>query len=256
MKIRPNIVDENYTFSICRPCLKIERKFIGNRKSRIISIRDFYRHPEEVVRLIEESPAILDSGVHAPTARNISQLNLMGIEHYLKLVIRQEYGHSSLKEKSDAPFISNIWQPSWKGPTKEQVAPHIDIHNFTAVIFLNSPADCHGGTAFYAHAESGLEGFPVDQLVNGREKYIVEKMMKENNINSPQEASEYFFKNNHKYSEYISESNADWNLIHVEEMKYNKLIIFEGHLFHAPFINNREWFVDKKYRINQLFYIK
>ena len=106
----------------------------------------------------------------------------------------------------------------------EQTNPHIDgidMLNAAAVIYLNDNEECAGGTAFYRHKETGLD--------------IVQRNSELNSTydNYPQKRKDY--------GDLITESNEEWELIDIIEMKSNRAIFYPSNVFHSPYINEGDF---------------
>ena len=93
-------------------------------------------------------------------------------------------------------------------------AVHTDdsYSTFAYVLYLTHPKDCQGGTAFWRHKKYGWLGFPTPQeiLRTGKSKNRICAMLREdmNCLDS-------------------------WEQIHLEEMKFNKLICYPCKQWHS-----------------------
>jgi hypothetical protein len=101
--------------------------------------------------------------------------------------------------------------------TKNSLFVHSDgVTDFVSLLYLNKPEDCHGGTAFYRHIPSGLDGF-----------------------HDLKKVSLYLEKANISLKELVSIVETDardsskWMQVDMIRMKYNRLIAYNGRIFHS-----------------------
>lgn len=101
--------------------------------------------------------------------------------------------------------------------TKNAFYAHSDgINDFVCLSYLSPPEDCHGGTGFYTHIQTGLAGFHDFEAVN--------KVMKRMKIT---------------FDDLIEITNRDardpskWLLTDTVQMKFNRMIIYNGRRFHS-----------------------
>jgi hypothetical protein len=100
---------------------------------------------------------------------------------------------------------------------KNKTFVHSDgITDFIALLYLNDPKDCHGGTGFYRHKKTGLEGF--------HDLNTVEKAMRKLNIS---------FNELVKMTEDDARMPGEWELTDKIQMKYNRMVIYNGRMFHS-----------------------
>lgn len=85
---------------------------------------------------------------------------------------------------------------------------------FAAILYLNRPEDCKGGTAFWKHKKRGWTAFPtLNQL---RQTCMKPAKM----VNQLQ-----------------AEANCEgaWDLLHVAEMKFNRMIVYPTQQWHSRY---------------------
>jgi Family of unknown function (DUF6445) len=76
----------------------------------------------------------------------------------------------------------------------------------TAILYLNETSACQGGTGFFKHKETGLTMCP-----DNASPELVTKLAREGG------------------------DASKWELFSVAKMEWNKLIVFNSRLFHAPY---------------------
>jgi hypothetical protein len=93
-------------------------------------------------------------------------------------------------------------------------AVHTDeaYSKYAYILYLTKPEDCRGGTAFWRHKKYGWLGFPTDQeiLRTGKSRKRICDMLRED----------------------MNRLDA-WEQIHVEEMRFNKLICYPCAQWHS-----------------------
>ena len=119
------------------------------------------------------------------------------------------------------PFSVNVTQ------SKDRVKiPHVDYppetkgRGWAGLIYLNKPKECKGGTGFYTYK---------GQQVNPHQSGIWDK-------------------------EFVDDSIGPWELIHLAEMKYNRMIMYPDSILHGAY-DKPGYFEDDLYRLVQTFFI-
>lgn len=90
------------------------------------------------------------------------------------------------------------------------------ITDFVAILYLSKPEECHGGTGFYRHIATGLEGFHDEPKVL--------EVMKKHKIS---------------FDDLVIELDRDarnpkaWELTDRIDMQYNRILIYNGRIFHS-----------------------
>lgn len=83
---------------------------------------------------------------------------------------------------------------------------------YAAVLYLNLPEQCRGGTAFWRHRKYGWTHWPTEEQIRRtcRKSSVVMKEL----------------------SESYNDPDA-WEMTHVAEMKFNRMIIYPTEVFHS-----------------------
>ncbi len=89
--------------------------------------------------------------------------------------------------------------------------PHVDPCHVSSFVYLNPPDQCRGGTAVYRHVPS--------QRMNAVQDQPDIRWMESRPLDAP-----------------LSYSAGEWELLHQFEMKYNRLVIFNGSVIHKIFM--------------------
>lgn len=92
--------------------------------------------------------------------------------------------------------------------------------NFIGLLYLNRPEQCHGGTGFFRHRRSGLEGF--------HDRSAIELAARKIRLGEPE------------LQELITgdaRDPAQWIETDRVQMKFNRLVIYNGSLFHSHVVD-------------------
>jgi hypothetical protein len=96
--------------------------------------------------------------------------------------------------------------------------------NFIALLYLNLPSECQGGTAFYRHKATGLEGY--------HDPRAVLKALKKLKIS---------FTDLQKMIWEDAQKPRRWERTRLVQMKYNRALIYNGWLFHSHVLDLRKF---------------
>jgi hypothetical protein len=139
-----------------------------------------------------------------------------------------------------------------------QRQPHID-QGVTAMVYLNPEEMCSGGTGLYRHRPTGLSRVPIGitaELVQLAQQHGISAQA----LRTPDGYAEFmntvFFRPEYAVqgNAYINDGNEFWELLYKIEMKPNRLVIFDGRVFHSQHIapdQFRDFF-----RMNQILYFQ
>lgn len=235
---KPNFINEKQVFEI-NPDLEASVHVIGPEEVKVVVIENFYKNPDLVRDLALTIPPTENVKIlsGSPGSRIFGHYNFVNMYPILQHVFRNVYGDIT-KDITDeeiktaistTPFCVNINQSHNMPP----VTPHIDDENrmlFAAALYLNKPEECAGGTSFYM-----LEG--KQQVTN---KDVGNWLKKTNKGNF--------------HTHYLVDSEQDWDLLSVAEMKYNRLVMYPGNVLHTAYVKP-EMFTGENYRLVQMFFI-
>jgi hypothetical protein len=255
MKREAVIIDEAEIFAR-NGRLEVKREVIGDSAITVLTVDDFYRDPDKVRDLAFVTPATRSRRVtdNAPIARSEISLDTHLIYDFVVGLIAREFGlapeQAAALEGRDL-FVTNILRTDVAlGPT--QKIPHFDQTRFAAQVYLNTPEECRGGTGLYRHRATGLERYPITPAIFERYRAHFEPIFKRHGFKSAGDLQKALLKQP-GHDDFITDSNEEWELIHLAEMKYNRLIVYEGNPFHSTYVK-RDWFVDC-YRLAQLIFL-
>ena len=105
--------------------------------------------------------------------------------------------------------------------------PHIDNEHpgkIAAGIFLNTPEECAGGTAFYRY--------------KGNNSY--RDLIKENVLDN--------------YDYYVQDTNKEWTKTHLVEMRYNRFVMYKQNILHTAYVPPNS-FTEETPRLMQMYFL-
>lgn len=177
---------------------------------------DFLSNPEQFREMLEYFPAFVNSEFNfdlAPGSRqHIPRGWLDQINHFISDFFRQEVIFS---------WATNIYSGSMPARFKNNL-PHVDYTDTVANLWLNQ--NCMGGTGFYAYKKT----FTNIKMTPAAIREEIESVVR----NSSEVETEW---------ESIVE-NDKWCLYYMSQMKYNRLVIYDGDLYHSAYIE-KDWYL-------------
>lgn len=172
----------------------------------MVIVDDFYTSPEKVLDLAKNCKYVPKGA--------LSQ-NFAGIESF------DSFFTKSIVEKLERIVNSKIdVDPNRNafgrfrlacGEDKRRTKVHSDNTDWTAVVYLTPDEHCQGGTQFFKHLPTGLEGPPTDE-------WLEENKMSRNYFNS-----EIILKD--------SLNESKWEITGECKMKFNRCLILQGSKF-------------------------
>lgn len=230
---------------------------LGEGKHKVVVADDFYANVEPL-RAVASSLYYLEGEMHGnfPGARAIISLDTQALIR----VLSERWG-SPLIEASGAyhPAVFSIILNDGRRVLNEaQRQPHIDP-GISAMVYLNDPQDCAGGTGIYRHRPTGLERIPYAATPEIRE-LAAAKGWSGGDLETPEGylafQDEVVFHPSYAAAgnDYINQGNEAWELLHLVEMKFNRLVIFDGRMPHSQHLTQGQF--SQAYRLNQILYLK
>ena len=216
-------------FTIGHPSTwEVEQKHVGQQKNRIVIVRNFFKYPDDV-------KAYAESVDYVSTLQG-EYTNLPGYIHYMSTHKRPLYepmkyictqffegSREIMKTPDESRFGFQIYDVQEKC-RYQSLYPHTDEVRYAAVLSFNTEDDYDGddnGTAFFRSEETGEESTLYDK--NYRAKRLLNTV----------QAKVQFDPSKVKHKE--------WTKYHVEPHEYNKLIVYEGNLWHSLNFTQTKW---------------
>jgi hypothetical protein len=223
---------------------KITIKEIGRFKHKVIIIDDFYENPDEVYDITQNTSYTIDKSVifSAGVARADINYNLNNIKLFLTELIQKEY--NDIINIYSLPFIVSIYKKDCV-PKFEYTHVHNDGSDYAFILYLNKET-VEGGTSLWRHKDTGLEALPSTpsaKLSYEEIKYISE-VTGTLDMTEMREFNGKVLNKNHKKDSFVDEQD-DWEMLHLAEMKYNRMVLYPGSYFHSMHVTrdmyNDDW---------------
>ncbi len=239
------------------PHCKVTVEHVGQGKHKVLLADNFYKHPDRLAEMalnLYYSDALAMTGNY-PGARALVTLETGPLIQTLGKLWGEplEPYHSNYHPVIFSAIINkeyrlNVWQRQ----------PHID-QGVTAMMYLNPPEFCAGGTGLFRHRPTGLERLPITPtpaLLRLAEQYGTSPDAMKTADDYAQFQNTLIFNPLFavKDNTYINDGNDFWELLYLIEMRSNRLVIFDGRMPHSQHIKPDQF--KEHYRINQVLYFK
>ena len=220
-------IDEIETFAINTP-VDATVELMGWEEFPIVYIDNFYKNPDKVRNLALRTPGTKNPRIlgGVPGERVDISFNLEHIWPIWIEITESVYGLEQKERKAfemscmNISFSVNVTQSHYRRKKPHIDLPDVSDRGWAGVVYLNKPKECKGGTGFYTYN---------GQQVNPRQDGIWQK-------------------------EYVNDSIGPWELIHLAEMKYNRMIMYPANVLHTPY-DKEGFFTDDVYRLVQAFFL-
>jgi hypothetical protein len=205
--------------------MKIERHEFGAEKNPIVIIDDFHPEPERAVEMaasLAPFPPVRDSG-YPGLRHNLTPDHQEGARYARAVVeaaapaISATFGEASLRIV--AASLSVVTRRPAEVPPAQRL-PHTDSYDENFIALLHNLHHVHStGTGFYRHRRTGFERAsearrPALQAAWERDRA---------EYGQPKQA-------------FFAESDAWYEKIFSVEARFNRLLIYQGALFHSGLI--------------------
>tara|TARA_E500000331_G_scaffold298142_1_gene297806 strand:+ start:5190 stop:5891 length:702 start_codon:yes stop_codon:yes gene_type:complete len=221
-------IDEEETFAINEE-LGARVELMGWEETPIVYVDNFYKNPNLVRNLALRCPSTNNTRIcgGVPGTRVDMNMNLDHMHDVWKQIADNVYGLKMGEVNTfeqaclQIPFSVNVTQS--KDRTR---IPHVDFppestgRGWAGLIYLNKGKECKGGTGFYTY--------------------------KGNQVN-PQQSGIWD-------EDYVADSIGPWELIHLAEMKFNRMIMYPDNILHGSY-DKEGFFEEDTYRLAQVFFI-
>tara|TARA_B100001939_G_scaffold196868_1_gene169424 strand:+ start:10977 stop:11675 length:699 start_codon:yes stop_codon:yes gene_type:complete len=221
-------INEQETFAVNEE-LNARVEVMGWQEFPIVYIDNFYKNPDKVRNLALRCPPTNNPRIcgGVPGTRVDMNMNLDHMHEVWKSIADNVYGMKMGEVNTfdqaclQVPFSVNVTQ------SKDRVRlPHIDYpfgsdgRGWAGLIYLNKGKECQGGTGFYNYK---------GQQVNPSQDGIWDE-------------------------DYVADSVGPWELIHLAEMKYNRMIFYPDSVLHGAY-DKPGFFEGDNYRLVQVFFL-
>ena len=221
-------INEEKTFAL-NDDLEARVELMGWQELPIVYVDNFYQNPDKVRNLALRCPPTNNPRIcgGVPGLRVDMNMNLDHMHDIFKQIAKNVY---SLTKKEDPqfdqaclniPFSVNVTQ------SKDRVKiPHVDYppetkgRGWAGLMYLNKDEECKGGTGFYTYK---------GHQVNPKQDGLWDK-------------------------DYVCDSIGPWELMHLAEMKFNRMIMYPATVMHTPY-DKPGFFEGDDYRLVQVFFL-
>jgi hypothetical protein len=211
----------------------VDLQEIGDQKYPLLILDNLYRDPDYVrsvaLSLKTEPPKSSHPGLSSKFETDISALHQIVWKYVAK-----EFGYTSDQSVSRSLFpglqFMRINRKS-EDLTIHQCRPHADPVRIAGVVYLNSPQQCRGGTAFYRHRATGAEECVLPRNKNDSFEQQFMEFIRSVLTTFP------------RTKNYPTDSDEDWEMTRLVEMKFNRFICYPGFMIHSGYYRD-EWFGD------------
>ena len=220
-------INEEETFAISDE-LGARVELMGWQEFPIVYIDNFYKNPDKVRNLALRCPGTNNPRIcgGVPGVRVDMNMNLDHMHDVWKQIAKNVYALSMKEDPQfdqaclQVPFSVNVTQSKDRPDL-----PHIDLPDVTSrgwagLIYLNKGDECKGGTGFYTYK---------GHQVNPKQDGLWDK-------------------------DYVCDSIGPWELMHLAEMKFNRMIMYPATVMHTPY-DKPGFFEGDDYRLVQVFFL-
>ena len=125
----------------------------------------------------------------------------------------------STETRPQDPGVDVNWFMQIRGKRGEYAVPHADItgnvrRSFTCIVYLNDPAECSGGTAFFRFRKSG--------------SLVVDEAYQRATLDSPR-----IVESGRDY--WMDDPGEFWEMVGAIDMLPGRLLVFPSEYFHAAY---------------------
>jgi hypothetical protein len=212
---------------------------------RMLVVDDFYRNPEHLRDYFLKSPAPLWKT--AAAGRN--QIDYWDCRHQHKMdcdaYVRAQrciaamarYYLGAVVSSPIDDLSTNLLRLQTTRSGQSASVVHHDGDCLAALVCLNLPEECNGGTGFFRNRFNGV--FNIGRL-SRLEMKALDDWCDRNDL--LEDGRSYFLENWTKW----------WDLEYLAEMRFNRLLIYPGAIFHAAFFEGAPF--TKVPRLNHMMF--
>lgn len=171
-------------------------------------IDDFFEEPDPIREMaLKMTYPDRDETEYYPGRNAAGQIQLPGIEKFIGGIVRTPLVQAASTSHAQ-PRLAVEGDDG-------KVSIHIDPVDWSALIYLTKPEHCQGGTHFYRQKKTGWDRAPVypgepEQLGYGSLKGAIDDILNTGGANDMDQ----------------------WEESMVLPMRYNRIVIFRGYLYH------------------------
>ena len=144
-----------------------------------------------------------------------------------------------LTPRFETEFVFSMMSSHVDPRRRRQTVPHADgLGILAGIVYLNPPHQCRGGTAFYRHRSTGLIDVPtrttrrLAAIMQEEKLRSLDQLVRWMTREKPQKAGV----RSRRTLELVTDSTPEWELVRCIEMKFNRMVLYFGSLFHSAFL--------------------
>ena len=220
-------IDEAKTFAINTP-VDARVELMGWEEIPIVYSDNFYKNPNMVRNLAIKLPPTSDPRIlGGVTGSRVA--SFFDFQHIYPVWVEIAQGVFGLKKEEEDKFEASMFSTPFSVNVTQSKdrpdLPHIDLPDITSrgwagLIYLNKGDECKGGTGFYTYK---------GHQVNPKQDGLWDK-------------------------DYVCDSIGPWELMHLAEMKFNRMIMYPATVMHTPY-DKPGFFEGDDYRLVQVFFL-
>lgn len=210
---------------------RVDTIHIGNSKTRILKIKNFFDNPDKVRDICLSSNFVSTvMGEYSALSGYMVRIGNVTTNFFKPFTeALQKYMDASpyiLQVPNRSIFTFQKYEPGSLCRTMS-LYPHIDRLYYACVLSLNTSTELEhteSGTAFCRHVETNMEYACSD--INYRHSRV-QNYNQEMVVLDPS-----------------SFERSGWEIYHIESHEYNSLLMYEGNVWHTPYFNSN-WNCDR-----------
>ena len=253
-----NIIDENELFALDYNNFEINSTFIGN--ARVVTVDNFFKNPDKIREFSLSLPFSKKKQGYFPGVRSQIKIDTTEIKKGFTNILQNVFKETNYKLKIselNVNMINSNFNGEFKDrDKKEYFCPHHDSlpwqnpmrfrKLFASTVWLNTPEECNGGTSFWKNKDIDSQCFLSKKYLNRMFDILksLPSFEKEclNWVDKYTDAKKFEdSKNIEVKNKWWVESNDKWELLDITEMKYNRMVMYQGIYFHTQHVQ-KDWF--------------
>jgi hypothetical protein len=237
-----NALEPNDLFSI-NISMNIELIVVDGFK--ILIVDDFYKNPEKLREYLLKSPAPIwknsQTGLNKIDYWDCRHEHKINSERYFEaqrcIAALARYYLDTIVNKPIFELNSNVLYIKTPRSEPSVSVVHHDDHCLAALVYLNTQDECNGGTGFFRNRFNNV--FNINHL----SKFEMDALNNWYHLNKLQEDGRSYFLEN--WQEW-------WNLEYLAKMRFNRLVIYQGKIFHAAYFDRTAFTINP--RLNHMMF--
>jgi hypothetical protein len=145
-----------------------------------------------------------------PGFNSVEKINLEGLDQVISAMV-----HQPVHAPWAPDFSHRSCRLSLASDNDKPARIHIDVSDWTGVLYLSRPEDCQGGTELYRHIPTGTDRVPMDMETLNAVGYSNYKDMEEQILKKD------------------AFDRSKWELAVSVPARFNRLVLIQPHYWHT-----------------------